>query len=95
MFVCDRCGCCCRSIRLSSIYVNLDRGDGTCKFFDENTSLCSIYPYRPIFCNIDAMYNTYFVQIMPQEEYYEINYQSCRELKKRFQNTKEKKHGYI
>ena len=74
MFRCDCCGECCRHLSLSEIYSDLDRGDGVCKFFDEDISLCTIYENRPIKCNVDAMFETYFSQRMTREEYEEINY---------------------
>ena len=82
MFKCDCCGVCCRHVSLSQIYSELDRGDGVCKFFDEDTSLCSIYENRPIKCNVDAIFELYFSQKKTKEEYYELNYKACRELKK-------------
>lgn len=83
MFKCDCCGQCCRNISLSSLYSKFDRGDGICKFFDEQTSLCSIYENRPIQCNVEAMYEAYFFSKMTKEEYYELNYKACQELKRR------------
>jgi hypothetical protein len=81
MFKCDCCGACCRHISLSEIYSDLDRGDGVCRFLDEETSLCTIYENRPIKCNVDAMFETYFSREMTREEYEELNYTACRELK--------------
>ena len=37
----------------SDLYSDLNRGDGICKYFDEQTHLCSIYDERPEKCNID------------------------------------------
>lgn len=48
MFLCDKCGLCCRNLNLSEIYADLDRGDGTCKYLQGN--LCSIYEKRPLKC---------------------------------------------
>lgn len=81
MFQCDRCGCCCRNIHLSSLYAPLDRGDGVCKYLDEQTSLCSIYATRPVECNIDAMFDAHFSKIMSKSEFYELNYKVCKDLK--------------
>lgn len=81
MFKCACCGCCCRNILLSSIYFKLDCGDGICKYFDEQTSLCSIYEERPIECNIDAMYVKFFKDKMTKGKYYELNYSGCKALK--------------
>ena len=84
MFICDCCGCCCRSISLSSIYKKLDRGDGVCRYFSDETSLCKIYDNRPLECNVDAMYEAYFSKVMSKNKYYEENYKACAKLKKVF-----------
>ncbi len=83
MFKCDCCGQCCKNITLSPIYIKLNRGDGVCKYFDEKSNLCSIYENRPTECNIDAMYDIYFTDRISREQYYELNYRACKELKNR------------
>jgi len=88
MFACDKCGLCCTQLSDSSIYSELDRGDGVCKFFDEETRLCSIYFNRPLLCNIDESYEKYFKWSMSKEEYYQTNYEVCRKLKQRFSRRK-------
>lgn len=80
MFKCDKCGKCCRNLNKSSIYAELDSGNGTCKYLDGN--LCSIYEKRPLLCRIDEAYEVFFRDVMTLEEYYEKNYKSCEELKK-------------
>lgn len=67
---------------MSSIYAELNRGDGTCKFFDGNSSLCTIYDHRPLICNIDAMYESFYADKMSRDEFYELNYAGCRALEK-------------
>jgi hypothetical protein len=81
-FDCDRCGLCCRNIRRADFPHDLDRGDGICKNFDEATNLCTIYAERPIFCNVDAYYEKFFLQIMSREEFHELNHAACERLKK-------------
>lgn len=81
MFKCDRCGQCCKNISISPIYQRLNRGDGVCLYFDEKYSLCTIYKNRPIECNVDAMYDAFFSNIMTKNEYYKLNYASCKKLK--------------
>lgn len=51
MFNCDKCGLCCRSLHLSELYHDLDKGDGVCIHLDEKTNLCRIYHSRPEKCN--------------------------------------------
>ena len=80
-FECDCCGLCCMNLQKSEIYADLDRGDGVCRFLDLKTHLCSIYDSRPDKCNIDKMYDLYFKDQMSREEFYELNYKSCREFK--------------
>lgn len=82
MFECDRCGYCCMNLRMSSIYSDLDRGDGVCKYFDIKTKLCLIYDSRPDKCNVDKTYNDYFKDKMSREQFYRLNYETCKILKK-------------
>lgn len=79
MFSCDKCGECCKHLHLSSLYADLDRGDGVCKYLVNN--LCSIYQNRPIKCRIDESYELYFRKIYSLEEFYEINKTICDKLK--------------
>lgn len=79
MFKCDKCGLCCRSLKLNPMYKELDRGDGVCKYLEGN--LCSIYEQRPLICRVDDAYEVFFKSKMTKEEYYEINYKSCNILK--------------
>lgn len=79
MFACDRCGSCCRNLDKSDLYKELDRGDGTCKYLQNN--LCSIYENRPLLCRVDESYEQFFKQTMTKEEYYRLNKQGCERLK--------------
>ncbi len=80
MFQCDQCGECCRNLRKSRIYKELDRGDGVCRYLVGN--LCSIYNNRPLLCRIDEAYEKIFKEHISIEEYYQSNYEMCKELKK-------------
>ena len=79
MFLCDRCGACCRHLNFSPIYKELDRGDGVCKYLSGN--LCSIYENRPLFCRVDECY-PFFAEQMTREEYDRMNSAACEQLKK-------------
>ena len=81
MFECDKCGNCCRNLKMSELYNDLDRGDGICKYLEGN--LCSIYDNRPLKCNIDKSYDEFFSKTMSREEFYEENYKICEKLKGR------------
>lgn len=80
-FQCNKCGLCCKSVGTSSIYADLDRGDGTCRFFQDETNLCSIYYNRPLRCNIEGYYEKYLKDIMTKEEFFQLNYAACNNLK--------------
>ncbi len=78
MFKCSECGECCRNLDKSELYIDLDRGDGVCKYLDGN--LCSIYDDRPLLCRVDDSYWKYFKEKFTLEEYYKLNYEVCRRL---------------
>lgn len=80
MFQCDHCGCCCRNLDKSELYSNLDRGDGVCKYLSGNE--CSIYDERPLLCRVDECYGLFFSQYISLEEYYQLNKEECKKLKK-------------
>ena len=79
MFSCDCCGCCCRNLKKSELYAQLDRGDGTCIYLKEN--LCTIFDKRPLLCRVDACYELYFREYMTRDEYYRLNKLGCENLK--------------
>lgn len=80
MFKCDKCGECCRNLDKSPIYIELDSGNGVCKYLIGN--LCSIYDERPLLCRIDESYDIFFKDIIERDEYYKLNYRACNILKK-------------
>lgn len=84
MFICDKCGLCCKQIGNSQIYNELNRGDGICKYFDDETKLCTIYHNRPLLCNVDKAYEIYFKEKMSRDEYYKLNYESCKKIKEKY-----------
>lgn len=81
MFLCDRCGSCCRMIGKSTFGIGMALPDGSCKYLDKNTNLCSIYDKRPIYCNVDEYYDLFLTNIMPREKYYEVNKEVCKTLR--------------
>ena len=79
MFKCDVCGCCCRNLKNSELYAELDRGDGVCKYLSGN--LCSVYENRPLLCRVDESYDLLFSSLMTREEFYKLNEKGCKKLK--------------
>lgn len=82
MFICEKCGQCCCNINKNSLYKELDNGEGVCIHYNKVTRLCNIYEQRPILCRIDDAYELYFKTSLSKEKYYELNYESCRKLRK-------------
>ena len=80
MFECDCCGYCCRNLDKSNLYDDLNRGDGVCKYLIGN--LCSIYNERPLFCRVDECYDLFFKDTLSKDEYYRLNMEECKKLKK-------------
>ena len=81
-FKCDMCGLCCQRVGLSDVYKHFDRGDGVCRYYDDETHKCSIYASRPIICNVEAFYEKYMKTKMKKEEFFELNYTACKNLKR-------------
>ena len=82
---CIKCGKCCENLhKLAPLFEDyrkkLDRGDGICKYFNQETRLCTIYSNRPIICNAEKLYDTYFKDIMSQEEFIEMVMIQCRAM---------------
>lgn len=80
VFRCDKCGLCCQNLNHSSLYDDLNDGNGVCVYYDKKTHLCRIYNERPEKCNIQKAYN-FFSDIYTYDEYLQLNYLSCKVLK--------------
>ena len=80
MFKCNKCGVCCRNLDKSSIYDSLHNGDGVCRHLVND--ICSIYNERPLLCRVDESYDIYFKFSIDKDEYYKLNYEACKKLKK-------------
>lgn len=80
---CEGCRAyCCRVA--GKIMKELDRGDGVCKFLTEDNK-CSIYEDRPFICRVDEIYDKYFKSKYSREDFYIMNYNSCKQLKAEFE----------
>lgn len=78
-FSCTKCGACCKKIGL--IVPELAKDDtGVCKYLDPDTNLCLIYENRPLICNIDKAYDEFFKDKITRDEWYKLNYDSCKKL---------------
>ncbi|MGQ0286760.1 YkgJ family cysteine cluster protein [Pasteurellaceae bacterium 22721_9_1] len=79
-FPCTACGKCCRRVNLSEQTIFLDRGDGVCQYFDENTNLCTIYETRPLVCRVEDYYKNFLSDVYTWEEFVKINISICEKL---------------
>ena len=85
-FLCDQCGLCCEHLNGNPAYQDLDDGSGTCRYYDRQTRLCTIYYQRPMKCNVQAAY-ALFCHVLSYEEYISLNTAACKQLKRQFQDT--------
>lgn len=79
-FPCTACGKCCRKVGSCSETQFLDRGDSICRFFNEETNLCSIYEDRPLVCRVEDYYKIYLVDKIGWAEFIEVNLIICSQL---------------
>lgn len=82
MFVCTKCGLCCRNIGEIPELADFHTGDGVCIHLSDD-NLCDIYSTRPDICNVDKMYELYYNKIMSKAEYEKINLDGCKALQSR------------
>lgn len=76
---CDGCNApCCRRVGL--VKHGLDRGDGVCRYLSEDNR-CTIYDHRPMVCNTDMIWNSFFKGRVTREEFDLMNEMDCRELR--------------
>lgn len=73
-FPCTSCGACCRQL---PDFVTLNRGDGTCRYYDEATRLCTVYDRRPEVCRIDRYYETRLLDQLDAKVFYTIQALNC------------------
>ncbi|MDE5833380.1 MAG: YkgJ family cysteine cluster protein [Desulfovibrio sp.] len=82
VFPCDRCGECCRNLRLFGKPYEwlLDAEGRACRYFNQRENLCSIYPIRPLICNIEVGRAVFYKDVSP-DEFIKSNIQGCIFLK--------------
>lgn len=59
---------------------NLDRGDGTCRYFDDDLKHCRIYRQRPDICRVDRQYELHYRSVMTWAAFVELNQGACKVL---------------
>lgn len=81
-FPCTSCGLCCKKIGITPEFFKLNRGDGICRYFNDDTNLCSIYENRPIVCRIEDYYRKYLSELYKWDDFVAINLKVCDTLQK-------------
>lgn len=79
-FPCYQCGLCCRHVHLAAETRFLDRGDGTCSYYDALTKSCAIYAQRPDICRVDRLYTLQYSKQYTWSEFVALNLQVCASL---------------
>ncbi|WP_429182353.1 YkgJ family cysteine cluster protein [Aeromonas salmonicida] len=79
-FPCTTCGKCCRRVYANPETSFLDRGDGVCGYFAEETNLCRIYEQRPLVCRVEDYYRAKLVEVLTWDEFVRINQSICNKL---------------
>lgn len=64
MFLFDKCGMCYRNTGGIELFKDMDDGTGIYRFLNKNNNLYTIYTTRPLFYNVDAVYNMPFKETM-------------------------------
>ena len=79
MFICTRCGICCRNIDKIPELTDFHTGDGVCIHLSDN-NLCDIYSTRPDICNVEKMFELHYKKMMSKTGYEKMNLEGCRAL---------------
>ena len=79
MFICTKCGLCCRNIDGIPELDDFHIGNGVCIHLSED-NLCYIYSTRPDICNVEKMFELYYNKIMSKSEYEKLNLKGCKTL---------------
>lgn len=85
-FLCNQCGLCCQNVHLAAETHFLDRGDGTCRHYDDTSKLCLVYNSRPDICRVDLQYKLHYVRIYSWDEFVTLNVQVCQQLAAKQEN---------
>lgn len=80
IFPCNQCGQCCRNVYLAEVTNHLDRGDGACRHYDDQSKLCSIYETRPDICRVELQYDRNYSSQYSWTQFVELNQQVCQAL---------------
>ncbi len=80
-FPCTQCGLCCQNVDMAEQTRYLDRGDGSCQYYDDTGKRCLIYETRPDICRVDRQYQLNYAEQYSWDEFVDANVAVCRILK--------------
>lgn len=79
-FPCTACGLCCKRVGQSEQTEWLNRGDGTCRYYDDATQLCTIYETRPLVCRVEDYYQDRLSNAISWQKFVQINLKVCQQF---------------
>lgn len=79
-FPCTQCGLCCQHVHLAEETRFLDRGDGTCQYYDAASKGCGIYAERPDIYRVDRQYALRYSSKHTWSEFVALNLRACELL---------------
>lgn len=79
-FPCNGCGKCCRRVDQSTETDWLDRGDGVCRHFSDDSKQCLIYAQRPLVCRVEDYYVQHLSSKFTWHDFVRINLEICARL---------------
>ena len=80
LFPCVQCGLCCQRVNQAEETRFLDRGDGTCLYYNNASKLCSIYDDRPDICRVDHQFRLNYAQQYTWGDFVALNFSICKLL---------------
>ncbi|QUN06911.1 YkgJ family cysteine cluster protein [Shewanella yunxiaonensis] len=81
-FPCFKCGRCCQLVSTAQETKVLDRGDGACRHYDDETKLCLIYENRPDICRVDKQFSLNYAKEYDWETFVDINIKACEYIQR-------------
>ncbi|MET0267282.1 MAG: YkgJ family cysteine cluster protein [Duganella sp.] len=79
-FPCTQCGLCCQHVHLAVQTRELDRGDGVCRHYHDQSRGCTIYAQRPECCRVDQLFDNHYVHLYSWAEFVDLNLRACAAL---------------
>lgn len=66
----------------------LDRGDGTCRHYNELKKECGIYTDRPDICRVDRQYALNYAHLYDWDKFVVMNLHVCEQLQNHYNESR-------